>query len=207
MTADPHITLFDYKGHKVKLRTGAADADDIVSLLVTVDDPVVLTGDIVVDTLGALNDSSEVDPAAASATIPALLRGQLATLLAAFVAQGANTSGQKGAVVQGAVTTSAPTYTTAKSNPLSLKTTGELRVADASAATALGLLGTEVTLAAILAKIIAAPATSAKQDTGNTSLAALATAIGSVSDAAWSGTGDGSVISILKAIAVNTTPA
>lgn len=53
-------------------------------------------------------------------------------------------------------------------------------------------------LASILAKIIAAPATSAKQD-------ALQTAIGSVSDAAWT-SGDGSVISILKAIANHTAP-
>ncbi len=42
-------------------------------------------------------------------------------------------------------------------------------------------------------------ATSAKQDS-------LKAVIGSVADAAWSGTGDGTVIAILKAIAVNTTP-
>ncbi len=59
---------------------------------------------------------------------------------------------------------------------------------------------------AILAKIIAAPATSAKQDTGNTSLGAIATAIGSISDSAWSGSGDGTVIALLKAIATNTVP-
>lgn len=42
--------------------------------------------------------------------------------------------------------------------------------------------------------------TSAKQD-------ALKAVIGSASDVAWTGIGDGTVISILKAIATNTTPA
>ena len=44
------------------------------------------------------------------------------------LAQGAATSGQYGALVQGAVTTSAPTYTTGNTNPLSLQTDGSLRV-------------------------------------------------------------------------------
>jgi len=43
-------------------------------------DPVQLTGDVVVDTLGALNDAKVTNPDAASATIPALLRGILAEL-------------------------------------------------------------------------------------------------------------------------------
>lgn len=44
------------------------------------------------------------------------------------VSQGSTTSGQKGALIQGAVTTSAPTYTTAQTSPLSLTTAGALRV-------------------------------------------------------------------------------
>ncbi|HSX05665.1 MAG TPA: hypothetical protein VLF69_04310 [Candidatus Saccharimonadales bacterium] len=44
------------------------------------------------------------------------------------VSQGSTTSGQKGNLVQGAVTTSAPTYTTAQTSPLSLTTGGALRV-------------------------------------------------------------------------------
>lgn len=44
------------------------------------------------------------------------------------VTQGSTTSGQKGALVQGAVTTSAPSYTTAQTSPLSLTTAGALRV-------------------------------------------------------------------------------
>lgn len=44
------------------------------------------------------------------------------------VAQASTTSGQKGPLSQGAVTTGAPTYTTAQTNPLSLTTAGDLRV-------------------------------------------------------------------------------
>jgi len=44
------------------------------------------------------------------------------------VAQGSTTSGQKGGLTLGAVTTAAPTYTTAQSSPLSLTTAGALRV-------------------------------------------------------------------------------
>jgi hypothetical protein len=43
-------------------------------------------------------------------------------------AQGSTTSGQTGPLVQGAVTTSAPSYTTAQTSPLSLNTSGGLRV-------------------------------------------------------------------------------
>lgn len=51
-----------------------------------------------------------------------------------LLAQGSATSGQKGPLVQGAVTTGAPTYTTADTSPLSLTTAGGLRV-DGSAVT------------------------------------------------------------------------
>jgi hypothetical protein len=44
------------------------------------------------------------------------------------VAQASTTSGQSGMLVQGAVTTSAPSYTTAQTSPLSLDTAGNLRV-------------------------------------------------------------------------------
>jgi len=50
------------------------------------------------------------------------------------VAQGSTTAGEAGNLVQGAVTTSAPTYTTGQTNPLSLTTAGALRV-DASTST------------------------------------------------------------------------
>lgn len=43
------------------------------------------------------------------------------------LAQGSTTSGQTGSLVMGAVTTAAPTYTTAQTSPLSLTTAGDLR--------------------------------------------------------------------------------
>lgn len=43
-------------------------------------------------------------------------------------AQGSTTSGQTGPIVQGAVTTAAPTYTTGQTDPLSIDTAGNLRV-------------------------------------------------------------------------------
>jgi hypothetical protein len=45
-----------------------------------------------------------------------------------LVAQNSTTSGQVGPLIQGAVTTAAPSYTTAKTSPLSLTTGGLLRV-------------------------------------------------------------------------------
>lgn len=56
------------------------------------------------------------------------------TVTASGVAQGSTTSGQTGTLVQGAVTTSAPTYTNAQTSPVSLTTTGGVRV-DASGTT------------------------------------------------------------------------
>lgn len=64
------------------------------------------------------------------------------------VAQGSTTSGQTGSLVQGAVTTAAPTYTTGNTNPVSLATTGALRVdlgATSANATALKVDGSAVT--------------------------------------------------------------
>lgn len=51
-----------------------------------------------------------------------------------LVSQGSTTSGEKGPLIQGAVTTAAPTYTTAQTSPLSLTTAGALRI-DGSAVT------------------------------------------------------------------------
>lgn len=56
------------------------------------------------------------------------------TLAKLAQAQGSTTSGQSGPLMQGAVTTASPTYTTAQTNPLSLTTAGALRV-DGSAVT------------------------------------------------------------------------
>jgi hypothetical protein len=50
-----------------------------------------------------------------------------ASVVGLQVAQGSTTSGQKGGLTLGAVTTAAPAYTTAQSSPLSLTTFGALR--------------------------------------------------------------------------------
>jgi len=52
-----------------------------------------------------------------------------ASLAKLTLTQGSTTSGQSGPLIQGAVTTTAPTYTTAKTAPLSLDTSGNLRTA------------------------------------------------------------------------------
>lgn len=57
-----------------------------------------------------------------------------ASLAKLTLAQGSTTSGQSGALAQGAVTTASPSYTTAQTSPLSLTTAGALRV-DGSGAT------------------------------------------------------------------------
>lgn len=44
------------------------------------------------------------------------------------LAQGSTTSGQKGVLMQGAVTTSAPSYTNAQTSPVSLDTSGNVRI-------------------------------------------------------------------------------
>ena len=57
-----------------------------------------------------------------------------ATVAKLTLAQGSTTSGETGPLIQGAVTTAAPTYSTSTTNPLSLTTAGALRV-DGSATT------------------------------------------------------------------------
>lgn len=79
-------------------------------------------------------------------------------------AQGSTTSGELGPLVQGAVTTAAPTYTTATTNPLSITTVGNLRVDGSSV--------TQPVSAASL-PLPAGAATSALQTSGNATLTAI----------------------------------
>lgn len=80
------------------------------------------------------------------------------------VNQGSTTSGQKGSLVQGAITTAAPTYTTAQTSPLSLNTSGGLRV-DGS--------GVTQPVSAASLPLPTGASTSANQATGNSSLASI----------------------------------
>jgi hypothetical protein len=59
-----------------------------------------------------------------------------------LVTQGSTTSGEKGPLAQGAVTTGAPTYTTAQTNPLSLDTSGNLRTSVNNTVTVSGTVTT-----------------------------------------------------------------
>jgi hypothetical protein len=59
--------------------------------------------------------------------------GLLTTIASESLAQGSSTSGQLGNLVMGAATTAAPTYTTGDTYPLSLNTSGNLRVIDTAA--------------------------------------------------------------------------
>ena len=69
-----------------------------------------------------------------------------------FVAQGSATSGQTGALIVGAVTTAAPTYTTGNTNPLSLTTAGALR-GDLSSISGTAISPTTAQLGVALVKI------------------------------------------------------
>jgi len=100
---------------------------------------------------------------APAATDPALVvavspnGGQAtAALQPTNAAQGSTTSGQTGPLVQGAVTTSAPTYTTAQTNPLSLDTAGNLRDVEKNSAAILSAAqaGTQTTGSAVPASAI-----------------------------------------------------
>lgn len=55
-----------------------SDAAAVPVSVVGANGDIVLSGDIIVDTFGALDDGPETDPDAASATIPSLLRGIIA---------------------------------------------------------------------------------------------------------------------------------
>jgi hypothetical protein len=79
----------------------------------------------------------------------------LPTGAATSVAQASTTSGETGPLVQGATSTSAPSYATAKTNPLSLTLAGALRV-DGSAVTQPVSIATQPALvagAAIIGKV------------------------------------------------------
>jgi hypothetical protein len=103
---------------------------------------------------------------------------QLTTVDASTVAQGSTTSGQLGNLGQGAVTTAAPSYTTAQTSPLSLTTAGGLRtdtssIAGVATSTGNGVSGTgvqRVTIASDSTGNIATIGTSVTPGTAATNL-------------------------------------
>lgn len=79
--ADLYQRLLAFSGRGARTRfKDMGDGTYAPVVAFTADSPVELTGDVVVDTFGALNDAAETDPDAASATMPSLLRGILQAL-------------------------------------------------------------------------------------------------------------------------------
>jgi hypothetical protein len=84
---------------------------------------------------GALKvDGSGVTQPVSAASLPLPSGAATAALQPTNAGQGSTTSGQTGPLVQGAVTTAAPTYTNGTTSPLSITVAGAIRV-DGSAAT------------------------------------------------------------------------
>lgn len=73
-------------------------------------------------------DSSATTQPVSAASLPLPTGASTAALQPTAAAQGSATSGQTGPLVQCSVTTAAPTYTTAQTDPLNCDTTGNLRV-------------------------------------------------------------------------------
>lgn len=92
------------------------------------------TADTQVRTVQGIASMTPIQVQSNSANLATLAEQQTQTTALQLIdnlplAQGAATSGQNGVLVQGAVTTAAPTYTTGTTNPISLQTDGSQRVA------------------------------------------------------------------------------
>lgn len=101
--------------------------------------------------------------------------------------QGSTTSGQKGPLIQGAVTTSAPSYITAQTSPLSLTTSGLLRV-DGSGVTQPVITNDSTTAISLTA--VAQTSQQAMQ--GHSSIAFTITSVGTGGQFVVEGSVDGS---------------
>lgn len=99
--------------------------------------------------------------------------GNLATVAGLSLAQASTTSGQKGILVQGAVTTSIPTYTTAQTSPISLTTLGTVRTDLSSIAGSVAVSGNGTNTGALRVTI-------ASDCTGQIALAAGSNIIGAL---------------------------
>ena len=109
------------------------------------------------------------DSGGGDATDPAnhAVRVNVVTGAATGVAQGSTTSGQTGGLMQGAVTTAAPAYTTGQTNPVSLTVAGALRT-DGSGVTQPVSNSQEHTDLAALQTAVSATASVKEVDSGGT---------------------------------------
>ncbi len=106
------------------LPTGAATAANQATVISTLGTPMQNSG-------GSVGISGTLPAFASTPTVNlGTLNGAAldASVTGLQVAQGSTTSGQKGPLVQGAVSTSSPSYSTGQTSPLSLDTAGSLRV-------------------------------------------------------------------------------
>ena len=121
------VRMQDGSGNAITSTSSALDVN-IKSASIT--QPVSLTSTTITGTVAVTQSTS---PWVVSGTVTANIgtTGGLAldtSVNGILVAQGSTTSGEKGPLVQGAVTTAAPAYTTAQTSPLSLTLAGALRV-------------------------------------------------------------------------------
>lgn len=155
--------------------------------------------------------------AVSAATLPLPSGAATSALQPTAAAQGSTTSGQTGHLMQAAVATAAPTYTTAQTSPLSLTTAGGLRVDGSGvtqpvSATSLPLPAGAATASA-QASILAAVSAPLAAQVGTVIIGGVqATAIaggfvdgwdstkGTIADSAWSGIGSGTQIAVLKSL-------
>lgn len=96
------------------------------------------------------------------------------SVVALQVTQASTTSGQKGTLIQAAVTTAAPTYTTAQTSPLSLTTTGLLRIDASGTVVSVSQSGTwNINNISGTISLPTGASTSALQTSGNSSLSSI----------------------------------
>lgn len=123
------------------------------------------TGANTIGSLANITGTISLPTGASTAANQATANTSLATIAGTLtLAQGSTTSGQTGNLVQGAVSTAAPTYTTGQTDPLSLTLAGGLRVD-----------GSNVTqpVSAASLPLPTGAATSSLQTTANITLAAI----------------------------------
>jgi len=125
---------------------------DMVQGSVTTAAPTYVTGlirPLSLDTAGNVRVTNTTALAAGTNVIGALAAGSN-NIGDVGDAQNQATAGQIGPLVQGAVTTNGPTYTTGNSNPLSIDTAGSLRVTQSSPLTVYTIAALSVTTAQVV---------------------------------------------------------
>ena len=179
-----------------------------------------------------LTKGAKADSVCGTATGTCSVVSLLKYLNNSLVASGATTSGETGRLVMGAVTTAAPSYTTAQTSPLSLDTSGNLRVnvvaggagggavygptavgsANANppvviGGTATGAAGQNVEGVAVKPASTASVATDLSLVTNESPNSQLSVTAGTTADSAYAGSGSASIIAALKGIYAASTGA